>query len=147
MGELLKASHTTYELKYHFVWVVKYRKGILYDERVANKLREIFGEVGKRYWIEIGELATDGNHIHVFVQAAPRLAPAEIAQVMKSISARELFKAFPEIRDELWGGEFWGDGYFVRSVGEEICERVIRKYIREQGKATKHQRYEQMKLF
>ncbi len=144
-SDLLKACHTTYDLKYHFVWIVKYRKNILLDLNIEKALREILEEIGKRYWLDIQELATDGNHLHVFVRAAPRYSPSRIAQILKSISARELFKNFPTIKEELWGGELWADGFFVRSVGNEVTSTVVRKYIREQGKLTGHKK--QLKLF
>lgn len=147
MKNLLKACHTTYELKYHFVWIVKYRKDILLDQHIEKRLRKTFEEIGKRYWFEIIELGTDGNHLHAFIQAAPRYAPATIAQIIKSISAKELFLAFPHIKDELWGGEFWGDGYFVRSVGTETTAESVRLYVQQQGRATGHKHVKQMKLF
>ena len=126
---------------------MKYRKDVLFDKNVDKKLREIFEEIGKRYWFEIIELGTDGNHLHAFIQAAPRYAPASIAQIFKSISARELFKNFPYIKKELWGGEFWGDGYFVRSVGTETNVESIRRYIQNQGKGTLHKEIKQLRLF
>lgn len=144
-SDLLTASHTTYDLKYHFVWIVKYRKAILFDPDIETALRSILEAIGQRYWLEMQELGTDGNHLHAFVRAAPRYAPARIAQVLKSLSARELFHQFPTIKKELWGGQFWGDGYFVRSVGNEVTSEVIRRYIQHQGKETNHG--EQLKMF
>lgn len=144
-SDLLKACHTTYDLKYHFVWIVKYRKGILFDPEIAKALREILEQIGQKYWLIIQELGTDGNHLHAFIKAAPRYSPSQIAQILKSISARELFKNFPKIKEELWGGQFWGDGFFVRSVGNQTTTEMIRKYIKEQGKVTNHAN--QLKLF
>lgn len=144
-SDLLKACHTTYDLKYHFVWIVKYRKGILFNTDIEKFLRKILEEIGQRYWLVVQELGTDGNHLHIFVQAAPRYSPSRIAQILKSISARELFKNFPQIKQELWGGQFWGDGFFVRSVGSETTAMVVQRYIKEQGKLTNHGR--QLKMF
>ena len=72
MNDLRKASHTTYELKYHFVWIVKYRKDLLFREKLAKKLKEIVKGIGERYWFEVDTMGTDGNHFHLFVGAAPR---------------------------------------------------------------------------
>ena len=146
-SHILKACHTAYELKYHFVFVVKYRKGIFFTEKIVLFVKECIEEIGKRYYFEIGEIATDGNHLHLFLQAAPRYSPAQIAQTIKSISAKELFKKFPEIKQELWGGHFWATGYYVGSVGGEKTETVIRKYIQNQGKETGHGNFEQLRLF
>ena len=65
----------------------------------------------------IDTLASDGNHVHVFMGAPPRYAPADVVKIMKSITAREIFRGFPQGKKELWGGEFWRDGYYVRTVG------------------------------
>ena len=74
------------------------------------------------------------DHVHLFLIAPPRYAPAGIVQIMKSISAKKVFEEFPEIREKLWGGELWNDGYFVRSVGDKVTTEVIRKYIKFQHK-------------
>ncbi len=69
------------------------------------------------------------EHVHIFVEALPRYSPPEVVQVMKSVSAREVFRKFPKLRKQLWAGAFWSDGYFVRSVGDKITADIIRKYI------------------
>jgi len=92
-------------------------------------------------------MATDGNHVHLFLGAAPRYSPAEIMKIVKSISARIIFQEFPEIKKKLWGGEFWGDGYYVRTVGDEVTEKVIKEYIIKQGESILHKPFEQLRLF
>ena len=69
------------------------------------------------------------DHVHIFVEAPPKYSPAQVVQIMKSISAREVFREFPELRKQLWVGELWNDGYFVRSVGDKVTADIIRKYI------------------
>jgi len=105
MAETLKASHTVYNIRYHFVWIVKYRKDLIQGS-LEKRLTNIFLGIRERYWFEIDIMATDGNHIHLFLGAAPRYSPAEIMKIIKSISARIIFQEFPEIKKELWGGEF-----------------------------------------
>ena len=73
------------------------------------------------------------DHVHIFVEVPPKYSPARVVQIMKSISAREAFKAFPNLREQLWAGELWNDGYFVRSVGDKVTADVIRKYIEYQA--------------
>jgi putative transposase len=70
--------------------------------------------------------------VQVFTQVGPRYAPAQVMQIMKSIPAREVFEQFPQLRKRLWAGKFWGAGYFVRDVGDEVTAEVIRNYIRYQ---------------
>lgn len=139
-------ASTTYHNRYHFVWIVKYRKGLL-SGALVPKFKEILVGIAERYDFVIDMVGTDSNHVHCFIGAPPRYSEARIMQIIKSISARKLFESFPELRKELWGGELWGDGYFVRTVGaSEITEDVIRAYIERQGKETAHAPFEQLRL-
>ena len=125
------SAHAVYDLKYHFVWTPKYRKELLIGE-VAEALAEILQRVAEAYDMEIDTMEVMEDHVHVFLSVPPRYSPARVMQIMKSISARELFARFPWVRRKLWGGEFWGDGYFVRSVGDQVTTEIIRRYIRYQ---------------
>ena len=73
------------------------------------------------------------DHVHIFVEVPPRYSPARVVQIMKSVSAREVFSQFPDLRKRLWAGELWNDGYFVRSVGDKVTADIIRKYIEYQA--------------
>ena len=131
MSPIKRTRHAVYDLKYHFVWTPKYRKQILKGE-VAEFMAVTLRRIAEEYEWEIDELAVQADHVHVFMQVAPRYAPAQVVQIMKSISAREVFEAFPHLRKQLWAGQFWGAGYFVRSVGDAVTAEVIRNYIRYQ---------------
>lgn len=133
MSPVKRTSHAVYDLKYHLVWVPKYRKMVL-KGRIAERLQEIFQGIAERYEFEIDSMGVMEDHIHVFLSAPPRYAPAEIVQIMKSISAKMIFQEFPQVKEQLWGGELWNDGYFVRSTGDKVTSEVIRKYIRHQHK-------------
>ena len=147
VSETISGAHTRWNIRYHIVWIVKYRKDLLYRSGVSERLSELIKEIGERYEWVIDTLATDGNHVHVFMGAPPRYAPAEVVKIMKSITAREIFREFPQVKEELWGGELWGDGYYVRTVGSEVTSEVIREYIKKQGTQTQHKSYEQLRLF
>jgi putative transposase len=121
-----------YELKYHLVWIPKYRKHIL-DNGVSEYLKEVFGKIAEEYGFKIDTIGIMEDHVHIFVEAQPKYSPAEVVQIMKSISAREVFKKFPKLRKQLWAGELWNDGYFVRSVGDKVTADIIRKYIEYQA--------------
>jgi len=118
------------------VWVPKYRKMILKGD-LAKRVREVFAEIAERYEFEIDTMEVKEDHIHLFLTAPPRYSPARVVQIIKSISAKVVFKEFPEVKRQLWGGEFWSDGYFVRSVGDKVTSGVIRRYI-------KYQHHEQL---
>jgi len=125
------SAHAVYDLKYHFVGAPKYRKAILKGE-VGEAAKELLRHVAEAYGMEVDTLEVAEDHVHVFWGAPPRYSPARVVQILKSISARELFARFGWLRQKLWGGELWQDGYFVRSVGDAVTAEVIRRYIRYQ---------------
>ena len=123
-----RTKHTVYDLKYHLVWIPKYGKHILGGE-IAEYVKEVFGRIADEYEFKIDTMEVMEDHVHVFIEALPRYSPARVVQIMKSISAREVFKEFPKLREKLWAGELWSDGYFFRSVGDHVTADVIRKHI------------------
>jgi putative transposase len=123
-----RTKHAVYDLKYHLVWIPKYRKSILGGE-VSGYLKEVFRQIAEEYGFEIDTMEVVEDHVHIFLEVPPRYSPTQVVQIMKSISAREVFKKFPELRKKLWAGELWNDGYFVRSVGDKVTSDIIRKYI------------------
>lgn len=129
------------------VMCVKYRKQLLNKSDRTDKLKQIIQAIAERYWFETDEMGTDGDHVHMFIGAAPRYAPSRIMQIIKSISAKQMFQVFPEIRQELWGGEFWSDGGYIGTVGDQANAEIVRKYIQQQGDHKEKERYNQLKLF
>jgi putative transposase len=127
-----RTKHAVYDLKYHLVWIPKYRKYVL-GEEVATYLKEVFTKIAEEYGFVIDTMEVVEDHVHIFAEAPPKYSPSEIVQIMKSISAREVFKKFPKIRKQLWSGELWNDGYFVRSVGDKVTAEIIRRYIEYQN--------------
>jgi len=147
MLELRHASHCVYRIRYHIVLCVKYRKKLLIDHDRIIFFKNLCIEIGERYQFVFDAIGTDGDHVHVFIGAEPKYAPSKIMQIIKSITAKQIFKAFPEIRKQLWGSEFWSDGGYVGTVGEGITAEIIRDYIERQGSSEEKQSYSQMKLF
>jgi putative transposase len=142
----VKVTQTSaYQIHYHFVTPVKYRKAIFGHADREHTLVEISKEIEERYEIEFEQIGIDTNHVHYLVSAAPKYAPSVLIQIIKSITARELFKRYPELREQLWGGELWTEGYFVATVGEGGNKDVIRAYVAGQGKAKGKE--VQLKLF
>jgi putative transposase len=117
---------------YHIVCPAKYRRAV-FTAPVDQKLKEVCLDISKRYEIAFLEIGTDQDHVHFLVQSVPMLSPKRIVQIIKSITAREIFRACPEVKKQLWGGEFWTDGYFISTVGQHGNESVIKKYIQNQG--------------
>ena len=129
MSEWRSAAHVRYNLWYHFVWSPKYRHRVLKEKEIKSFIWRVLKEIAERYEYDVSRVAVDDDHVHVFMSGPPRYAPADMARMMKGITAREIFKAFPWKKKFLWGGEFWEDGYCVRSVGDKITEEIIKNYI------------------
>jgi putative transposase len=101
MCALRRSKHSVYDLKYHFVWIPKYRKKILTQD-VAEYTKQVLERIAEEYDMIIDTLEVVEDHVHIFLEAPPRLSPARVVQILKSISARELFRQYPHLRRELW---------------------------------------------
>jgi len=128
MSTLRRTSHAVYDIKYHLVWIPKYRKKILVGQGAAY-VRALLFNIAEHYGREIDTLEVSEDHVHVLLIAPPKYSPSEVVQMMKSISARYVFRRFPEVREQVWGGEFWSDGFFVRTGGDAVTSEVIRQYL------------------
>ena len=122
------SSHIRYDIKYHFVWITKYRKAVLRGA-VAQRLRELVIEVCKANEIEILQGHVSKEHVHLFVSAPPHLSPSKIMQYIKGKTSRKLMMEFQHIQKAFWGRHLWARGYFVASSGN-VTDEVILEYIR-----------------
>ena len=146
--ELQRNTHHVFRIMYHFVWIPKYRHKV-FEEPYRSTLKNIIEQIGYDYNIEIVELEAPVDHIHMAVRTEPKESPSKIMQIIKSISAREFFRIYPEIRAKyFWGGKLWTQSYFVETIGN-ANEEVIRQYVQNQLKAMDkvEQKAVQLKLF
>ena len=132
-SKYLHQSHNVSVLLYHVVCTAKYRR-MVFSEHVDEVVRDVCLEIAQRYEMSFLEIGTDRNHMHFLIQSVPTYSPTQSVQTVKSLTARQVFARAPEVKKQLWGGEFWGDGYFVTTVGQHGNEHVIATYIRKQGK-------------
>ncbi len=147
MSRYIHKSHNVSVLLYHLVFPAKYRRAI-FDKGVDRALIEVFGEIEKRYQIQFVEVGTDEDHIHMLVQTVPSYSVTKLVTLIKSISAREIFRKCPYVKKRLWGGEFWSDGFFASTVGKHGNEKVIGAYVKNQGQQyTKLSENDQLALF
>jgi len=142
--KLNKGYHCAWQIHYHIVFPVKYRKALL-DDEVVKIIRQTAVGIEQRYAIEIETMGMDKDHIHLLCGAHPKVSPGQIVRIFKSITAREIFRIKPEVKKQLWGGEFWTDGYYVATVGERGDWKTVERYIEKQGKPREDLR--QLKLF
>ena len=132
--DLCKAAHKVFKIKYHFVFCIKYRKDLFLEEKYVNTVKEVCNGIEKRYSMQFEMMRFDEDHVHFLVKSIPRISPSQIFRVVKSVTAIKLFELHPDLKKELWGGEFWSDGGFVGTVGEGINADIIRTYIKNQGR-------------
>ena len=132
MSEYIHKSHNVTVLIYHLVFPAKYRRAI-FDGHVDGVLKEVCLDIEKRYQVKFLEIGTDKDHVHFLVQSVPTYSVTRVVTLIKSLTAREVFKRCPQVKQQLWGGEFWTDGYFASTVGKHGNEDMIGKYVKNQG--------------
>ena len=125
---LRRTSHSVYDCNYHLVWAPKYRKRILRGD-IQKRVEGLFREIAMNFGIEIETMEVSEEHVHLFLSFPPRYSIGKVIGTFKSISASEIFEEYPGVKKELWGGEFWEDGYFARTVGDKVTQDVVKKYI------------------
>jgi putative transposase len=146
VSKLIHKRHNVSVLLYHIVCPAKYRR-VIFTPTVDEKLKETCLEISKRYEISFLEIGTDQDHVHFLVQSVPLYSPKRLVQIIKSITAREIFAACPEVKAQLWGGQLWSAGYFISTVGQHGNETSIKQYIQNQGAEYKQLHREQLNLF
>ena len=119
-------------LIYHLVFPAKYRRAV-FDRDVDKLLKDVCLDIEKRYQMKFLEIGTDKDHVHFLVQTVPTYSVTKVVTTIKSITAREIFRKHPEVKKQLWGGEFWTDGYYAGTVGKHGNENTITNYVKQQG--------------
>ena len=132
MSQYVHKSHNVTVLLYHVVFPTKYRRLVI-DDEVDRMIKEISLEIEKRYEIHFVEIGTDKDHVHFLVQTVPMMAVNRMVGIIKSITAKGIFKKKPELKKELWGSSLWTSGYYASKVLKHGNEKVIGRYIQEQG--------------
>ena len=130
MAKYWKGDHTTHKLRYHLVWIPKYRKRVLRG-KIAAQLKGLLFEACKmnRWWIE--ELTVQDDHVHMIIQLWPSESVSEVVQKLKGGTSKVIRATQPELEEFLWGDSLWADGYFAETIGA-LDEEIVRKYIRDQ---------------
>ena len=145
MSDYIHKSHNVTVLLYHMVFPAKYRR-VVFDTDVEHVLKEVCLDIEKRYQVKFLEIGTDKDHVHFLVQSIPTYSVTRLVTIIKSITAREIFRRCPQVKKKLWGGEFWTDGYFTSTVGKHGDENMIGKYVKNQGDTSYQKLYEDRQL-
>jgi len=129
---ITKSNHCAYDIHYHLVFPVKYRKALLSPE-VVSTMRDTMKGIEERYDLTIEQFGDDKNHIHLLMSFHPKYSVGQVVRLFKSVTAKQVFTLHPGLNKDLWGGEFWFDGYHVATVGTGGNWAVVEKYVRNQG--------------
>jgi putative transposase len=124
------SAHAVFDIKYHVIWVTKYRYKVMRG-RVAERARELIRQICSAREVVIVRGAISPDHIHMLLSAPPHLAPAKVVQYIKGRSSRMLQQEFPELGKRYWGQNLWARGYFCATVGA-VDEAKIKEYIESQ---------------
>jgi len=132
-GDLWHWYHNNSECYYHIQITVKYRKALL-DEKIQQVIVDTMKGFKERYAIEPSTIGFDQNHVHILCRFLPKYSGGQVIRTIKSITGQQIFEQVPVIKKELWGGEFWTDGYYIGTISGKGNKEVIEKYIKSQGR-------------
>ena len=136
MSEHILKIHNKSLLLYHIVCPAKYRRKAI-ARAIEETLKTICIAIGDRYEIHFVEIGIDEERVNFLVQSVPSVSATRIVQLIKSITAKEIYRHHPEVKKILWGGHIWMIGYYINTVGAYGNEEVIRNYVEKQGKQYK----------
>lgn len=128
-------AHTTHRLRFHPVWVPKYRRRVL-EGAISTRVTDLFRQACEVNDWTLHELSVQPDHVHLLLQIPPRVSVSKVVNLLKGGSSRILRQEFPELEEFLWGNSFWCSGFFAETVGQTE-EAIIRRYIQNQGRRTK----------
>jgi len=123
-----KGSHTVYDLKYHIVWITKYRKPVMSGD-IAVRVRDLIREISRSLDVEIIKGHVAREHVHLFVSIPPHVSVSNYVKAVKGKSSRKLLSEYRRLSKAFWGRHIWARGYFVASTGN-VTDEVIAEYIR-----------------
>jgi putative transposase len=124
-----RSSHSVFECQYHLVWVTKYRKRALKFSHEREFCEKVLRRAAEEYNMKIQMIEVDEDHVHIYMDIPPQKSVGRAVQILKSISARAMFRRFKYLRGKFWSGELWGDSYFVRTVGDGVTAQMVKRYI------------------
>ena len=130
--EHLRKRHNVSLIIYHLVCPAKFRREI-FSEGVSTTLKQTCLELGARYEINFLEIGTDADHVHFLIQTIPNRSVSDTVKIIKSITAKQIYKQHPEVKRFLWGGNIWTMGYYVNTVGQYGNLTMIQNYVKKQG--------------
>ena len=140
-----RSSHSVWDCRFHLVWSTKYRKRALLHDYEREECKERLRRIVEQYEMNIVSIEVDVDHVHIYVEIPPKIAVGRAVGILKSLSARFMFRHFPALKKKLWGGNLWEASYFARSVGDGVTGDMVKRYIEKHSESA--QNYVQAELF
>lgn len=131
-GNLWRWYHNVSECNYHIQLTIKYRRAVL-EPKVIETMKKVLKGFREHFAINIHDIGFDENHIHILCQFLPKYSGGEVIRLIKTLTAKPCLK-LSEVKSQLWGGEFWTDGYYIGTVSNRGTRKTIEEYIRKQGR-------------
>ena len=135
--------HEVSECYYHIQLTIKYRRSV-FEGAIEAEMIGIMAGFKERYYIDVQTVGYDKNHVHILCRFLPKYSGGQVIRLIKSITARKLFEKFPDLKRQLWGGEYWSDGYYIGTVSGRGDRKIIENYLKKQGREPD---VKQLKLF
>ena len=130
MVEYRRASHAVYRLRYHFVFITKYRKPVLKGD-IAKEIRKLTREICRTHDIEILKGHIRPDHVHLLLDVPPKLSPSKVMQAIKGKTSHHMLQDHRRLRKEFWGRHLWARGYFAVTTGT-VTDEAVAQYIESQ---------------
>ena len=132
-GDMWYWYHSVSECYYHIQLTIKYRRSVL-EPNVQNVIKDTVKEFKERYALEVTTIGFDQNHIHILCRFLPKYSGGQVIHLIKNMTSKAVFLQIPSVKKQLWGGEFWTDGYYIATVSGRGSRVVIETYIKNQGR-------------
>lgn len=131
-----RTSHAIYFIQYHIVWPIKYRRTVN-TKVIGRYIKTVMEDIADRYGWEIITQGMGTDHYHILISVQPKWAPSKVVEKLKSYSSKGVLRRFPDVKNRLWGGEFWADGYCLTTVGKTLNTDQVKSYIDKQDITVK----------
>jgi putative transposase len=148
MSQLIRKRPNVSILLYHIACTAQYRR-VVVSQEVDQVLTTVCMNIARRYEIVFLEIGTDRDHVHFLVQSVRSYSPTKVVRIINSLTALEILARVPSEKKQLWGGEFWSDGYYVSTVGQHGTENIVRNYVKQQEQEPEYAQLhiQQLRLF
>lgn len=132
------AAHSRYTIFYHLVFLPRFRQKVLTNLEIDQELKAIITKMAPFHDWVIKEMETDKDHIHILLSAPPRYSISKIVKLIKTWTQKKLFEKYPKkVKQYLWGGRFWAQGFYVSTASDRTTSEEIKQYIKKQKKELK----------